>query len=233
MVLLHKTQASAGLKDYRPISLIHSVGKLFSKCLALCLAPRMHKLVHLNQSAFIRGRQIHENFMTLQLTCRWLHANRRPTVLLKIDLAKAFDSVAWPFLLEVLEHVGFPLRWRDWISAMLGTASTRVLVNGHPGNRIRHARGLRQGDPLSPLLFVIIMEALNALICEADRRALFVPLPDKIKQRASIYANDLVIFLSPEAGDFANIRHILDLFAGASKLITNVDRCVITPIRCS
>jgi hypothetical protein len=154
-------------------------------------------------------------------------------VLLNIELAKAFDSVAWPFLLEVLEHVGFPLRWRDWISAMLGTASTRVLVNGRPGNRIRHARGQRQGDPLSPLLFMIVMEALNAFICEADRRALFVPLPDKIKQLASIYADDLVIFLSPEASDFANIRHILDLFAGASGLITNVDKCVITPIRCS
>jgi hypothetical protein len=70
MVLLHKTQAPTGLKDYRPISLIHSVGKLFSKCLALRLVPRMHTLVKINQSAFIRGRQIHENFMTVQLACR-------------------------------------------------------------------------------------------------------------------------------------------------------------------
>ena len=64
---------------------------------------------------------------------------------------------------------------------MLRTASTKVLVNGRPGNRIYHARGLRQGDPLSPLLFVIVMEVLNALIHEADRRAIFTPLPDKIK----------------------------------------------------
>lgn len=64
-------------------------------------------------------------------------------MLLKIDLAKTFDSVAWPFLLEVVEYAGFPLRWWNWLSAMLRTASTKVLVNGRPGRRICHARGLR------------------------------------------------------------------------------------------
>jgi hypothetical protein len=65
------------------------------------------------------------------------------------------------------------------------------------------------------------------------RRALFTPLPDRTKQRASIYADDLVIFLSPDASDFTNVRRVLDLFAGASGLITNVDKCIITPICCS
>lgn len=108
MVLLPKMQSPAGLRDYRPISLIHSVGKLFSKCLALRLAPRMKDLIKQNQSTFIRGRQIHKNFKMVQLTCRWLHARLRPTLLLKIDLAKAFDSISWPFLFEILEHAGFP-----------------------------------------------------------------------------------------------------------------------------
>lgn len=78
MVLLKKTDVPVGLKDYRLISLIHSVGKLFSKGLAMCLAPRMHSLVRTNQSAFIRGRQIHENFKAVQLTCQWLNAKRCP-----------------------------------------------------------------------------------------------------------------------------------------------------------
>jgi hypothetical protein len=85
---------------------------------------------------------------------------------------------------------------------MLSTASTKVLVNDRPGEHIHHARELRQGDPLSPLLFVIVMEVLNALITEADRQEIFSPLLDKIKYQASIYADDLVIFLSPSVQDF-------------------------------
>lgn len=135
-------------------------------------------------------------------------------MLLKVDLAKAFDTVAWPYLLEVLEHIGFPPRWRDWIAAMLGMASTRVLINGRPSRRICHARGLRQGDPLSPFLFIVVMEVLNALISAADRQAVLTPLPgDAIRYRASIYTDDLVIFLAPSARDFHCIRQILDLFA--------------------
>lgn len=234
MVLLHKTEAPTGLKDYRPISLIHSVGKLITKTLATRLAPHMSLIVKHNQTAFIRGRHIHENFTAVQLTCRWLHARRHATILLKVDLAKAFDSVAWPFLLEVLTHIGFPPRWREWVSALLRTASTKVLVNGRPGRRICHARGLRQGDPLSPLLFVIIMDVLNALIEEADRRRALSPLPGQvIKHRASIYADDLVLFLNPSPADFTCIREILELFEGASGLSCNLAKCSITPISCT
>jgi len=70
-----------------------------------------------------------------------------------------------------------PTRWRDWLSAMLGMASTKVLVNGSPGRRIAHARGLRQGDPISPMLFVIVMEMLNSLVREANSRLALTPLP--------------------------------------------------------
>jgi hypothetical protein len=231
MVLLQKSDAPVGLRDYRPISLIHSIGKLFAKGLAMRLAPRMSELVKTNQSAFIRGRRIHENFRAVQLTCKYLQARHIPTVL---DLAKAFDTVAWPFLLEVLEHAGFPARWREWISAMLRTASTKVLINGRPGQRLCHARGLRQGDPLSPFLFILVMEVLNSLISEADRRGQLTPLPGHIiKHRASIYADDLVIFLAPNTVDFSCVAQLLELFAGASGLATNVDKCAISPIRCS
>jgi hypothetical protein len=231
MALLDKTAAPDGLKDYRPISLIHSVGKLFAKGLTLRLAPYMTRIIKINQSAFIRGRQTHENFRTVLLTCRWLHARHYPTVLLKVDLVKAFDTVAWPFLLKVLEHIGFPTRWRDWLSALLGMANTKVLVNGRPGWRICHARSLRQGDPLSLLLFVIVMDVLNALISEADRCRELSLLPGAaIKHRAFVFTDDLVVFLAPSVQDFTCVRQMLELFAGASGLSTNLDKCTVTPI---
>ena len=96
------------MKDYRPISLMHSFSKLFAKCLAKRLAPRLKDIVAPNQSAFIKGRSTHDNFRSVQLACRWVHCKKFASVLLKVDIVKAFDSVAWSFLLEVLEHIGFP-----------------------------------------------------------------------------------------------------------------------------
>ena len=107
-------------------------------------------------------------------------------MLLKVDIAKAFDSVAWPFLLEALQHLGFSRRWMDWISALLSTASTRVTLNGRLGRRICHARGLRQGGPPVPMLFVIVMDVLNTLIAEADRRLMLSPLPENVNQVQSV-----------------------------------------------
>lgn len=116
----------------------------------------------------------------------------------------------------------------------MSTASTRVLINGRPGRRIAHARGLRQGDLISPMFFVIVMEVLNSMIVEADRRRLFASLPgNTIRHRASLYADDLVIFLLPLSEDFWCLRVILDCFTGASGLVTNIDKCLASSIRCT
>jgi hypothetical protein len=92
--------------------------------------------------------------MLVQQTARFLH-QRISRILLKLDISKAFDSVSWPFLLEVMQKLGFGQIWRDIISGLLSSASTRVLLNGIPGDIISHRRGLRQGDPLSPMLLFL------------------------------------------------------------------------------
>jgi len=73
---------------------------------------------------------------------------------MKLDIQKAFDTINWSYLLEVLRALGFGERWRQWMSMLFGTASSRAMINGQLGDSFMHRRGVRQGDPLSPLLFI-------------------------------------------------------------------------------
>jgi hypothetical protein len=93
MVLLKKKPDANRVQDFGPINLVHSLSKLISMTLSLRLSPHMCSLVMPNQSAFIKGRALHEDFRTVQLMAKSLHARRRPSVLLKVDIAKAFDTV--------------------------------------------------------------------------------------------------------------------------------------------
>jgi hypothetical protein len=107
MVLLHTKKDAEEIKDYRPINLIHSFNKLFTKLQSSRLALHMHRLVLPNQSAFIRGRVIHDNFCAVQSSAKLLHARGSSCILLKVDIAKAFDTVNWSFLHDLLSHLGF------------------------------------------------------------------------------------------------------------------------------
>jgi len=233
MILLKKKEGAEEIREYRPISLIHSFGKLVTKCMANRLARFLDQLVTRNQTAFIKGRSIHENFREVQLACKALHASRSPCVMLKIDIAKAFDTVAWEFLLDVLQHMGFGTRWRNWIAAILSSSSSKVLLNGHPGRRICHARVLRQGDPLSPMLFVLVMDVLNHFLLWVDQRQLLTPVRGVADFRVSLYADDLVILVAPVTRDLEAIKAALQIFGLASGLFSNFDKSVATPIHCT
>jgi len=219
--------------DFRPISLVHSFAKLVTKLLANRLAGRLDQLVSPNQSAFIKGRFILDNFLLVQHTTKFLHQQKQPRILLKLDITKAFDSVSWPFLLEVLKNLGFGPVWCDIISGLLASSSTQVLLNGSPGNKIAHCRGLRQGDPLSPMLFILVMDILCLMVKKASEEALLQPLASRaLQQRISLYADDVVIFLHPAAEDIGVTLDILQLFGEASALRTNVQKSSVLPIHC-
>jgi hypothetical protein len=234
LTLVPKKPNPVSLSDYHPISLIHSFGKIFSKAAANCFAPHLPNLISTNQSAFIKGRLIHDNFRHVLGMAKLLSSRKLSQIMFKIDLAKAFDSVGWVFLLELLVAIGCPRMWTNWISTILSTASIRILLNGTPGERIFHGRGLRQGDPLSPMLFVLVMECFHALFRKADSLGLLQQLGrHDIRFRASLYADDVVTFSSPVELDLQVVKGVLALFEGASGLAANFSKSHVYPINCS
>jgi hypothetical protein len=123
------------------------VAKLIAKTMSLRLAPILPSMVTPNQSAFIRGRTIQDNFMLVQQLAKSFHSANAPTVLLKLDIARAFDTVSWSFLIELMQHLGFGHIWINLVCLLLSTASTRILVNTNPSAEFFHHRGVRWGIP--------------------------------------------------------------------------------------
>lgn len=155
-------------------------------------------------------------------------------VLLKLDISKAFDTVSWGFLLSMMEFRGFGPNWRRWISAVFLPEQTSILINGALTDPIKPARGLRQGDPLSPLLFVLVMDALQAMVNRAKLAGLLSPLNARRHlPPISVYADDAVLFFKPTAAEASAIKGLLTLFGEATGLKTNFCKSAITPIQCS
>jgi hypothetical protein len=218
--------------DYRPIGLAHSFSKLFSKVLANCLRRRLGDIISPNQSAFVKGRCLHDNFILARQVARRINQRRCPGVLLKLDLSRAFDSISWSFLFEALHHMGFGEIFLKWLSLLLYTANTKVTVNGMPSARIQHARGLRQGDPTSPMLFVAGMEVLTVLMVKGAEYQIFKSLAGiKPLQRISIFADDVVLFIRPEENELLVTQEILRIFGGASGLKVNYSKTTAMLIR--
>jgi hypothetical protein len=196
--LLPKKDGASSISDYRPISLIHSVAKLFAKVLARRLTTVIGSLISAAQSAFLKTRTIHDNFLYVRNLARSLHRKKKPALLIKLDFAKAFDSVSWEYLLDLMQHLGFSSRWRDCIALLLYSTTSVVSLNGAIGSSIRHRRGLRLGDPLSPLLFIIAINPLQKLFQFATDLGLLSPLPvHEAKFRLNLSADDAVFSLTP------------------------------------
>ena len=164
LALIPKKVDAVEIKDFRPISLVGGIYKIISKVLANRFRRVAHGLISNSQNAFVKARQILDSVLIASECIDSRLKTGIPGVLCKLDLEKAYDHVNWGFLMYMLQRCGFSDKWRKWILCCISTVKFSILINGSPSDFFGSSRGLRQGDPLSPLLFDVVMEALSRML---------------------------------------------------------------------
>jgi hypothetical protein len=180
IALIPKMKAPTSVSDFRPISLCNVLYKLISKVLANRLKIFLPTIIVPTQSAFILGRLITDNILIAYETLHTMHTGMRGKkgfMAVKLDMSKAYDRVEWCFLEAVMRHLGFNERWISLVMMCITSVHYSVLVNGTPCGLIIPSRGIRQGDPISPYLFLLCAEALSSLLTQANQRGLISGVP--------------------------------------------------------
>jgi len=157
-------------------------------------------------------------------------------LLCKLDLEKAYDHVNWDFLLYLLQRCGFGEKWRDWIEFCISRVRFSILVNGTPSDFFTSSCGLRQGDPLSSLLFVVVMEALSRMLNVTMKQELLTCFSvgsrdnEELVVNHLLFVDDTLIFCCVHAKYVRNLQCIFLCFEAASGLRINLGKSELDPI---
>ncbi|CAL1369949.1 unnamed protein product [Linum trigynum] len=216
LTLIPKVDQVESMRQLRPISLCQFVYKVITKIMVERLAGVLPIIVSEGQNAFIRDRQIVENTLLAHELMHYLKIKTRGKkgyMALKVDMEKAYDRVEWSFLLAVLEKMSFNSVWRGWVQECLQSASFSVLMNGALSGFFSSSRGLQQGEPLSPLLFVLCTEGFAALLRQAisEKRLEGVKVAPRAPRISHLFfTDDSYLFFRGSLQECENLIEVLN-----------------------
>ena len=169
--MIPKVNTPEKVTQFRPISLCNVVYKIIAKMVALRLKVLLPDIISPTQNAFVPGRLITDNIL-IAYECFHTIKNKREgregLCAIKLDMHKAYDRVEWPFLKEIMLRLGFRQDWVKLIMQCVSMVEYRVRINAEDSESFKPTRGLRHGDPLSPYLFLLCPEGLNALLSHVE-----------------------------------------------------------------
>jgi hypothetical protein len=224
ITLVSKRKSPSVMGDYRPISCCNLFYKCITKIIANRLLPGLDDIIGYTQGAFIPGRSISENIQLAQeLVCNYHREKGAPRCTLKVYLMKAYDSVSWEFIIHCLHCFGAPQRFVGWVRECISSPSYSIALNGSLVGYFPGQKGLRQGDPMSPYLFVMAMKILSLLLEEAfaNPRFGFHPKFHSLKLTHLCFADDLLIFSPAKLESVQVIQEVLSSFEDLSGLKAN------------
>ena len=198
ITLLHKKNARTNFANYRPISLLNCDYKILSRALCIALKPVIASLVHPDQTGFIPGRLISDNgllFSSILEYADWCEEDEVRGGFLALDFEKAFDSVAFDWIEKVLQKAGIPTTFIKWVKLLYNNPLSAIMVNGKRGALFVVGRGIRQGCPLSPLIFALCVEPMACAVrAEPNLRGLVLKSA-KVSLKISLFADDSSLFV--------------------------------------
>lgn len=225
LTLVPKKPNASIMGDFRPIACCNVIYKCITKILSNRMLPILNSLISRNQSAFIPGRCISENVLLAQELVRNYHRNgSSPRCTMKVDLMKAYDSVDWEFIVHCLSCFGFPARFTNWIKMCITSPRFSISLNGTLVGYFKGEKGLRQGDPLSPYLFVLAMEVFSRIMKDYTREGSgfkFHHNCSKMKLTHLCFADDMLIFSDASLSSISIIKAALLEFELLSGLKAN------------
>lgn len=213
MILIPKNPNADTIDQYRPIALANFKFKIITKVLADRLAKILPGIISKEQKGFIRGRNIKDCIALASEAVNVLDKKCfGGNLAMKIDISKAFDTLNWEFLLAVLKKFGFNHVFCDWIRTILNSANISICVNGKQEGYFKCRRGVRQGDPLSPLLFCIAEDVLSRGITKLVEDGKIDLI--RASRQANIpshclYADDIMVYCK---GKMSSLEALKDLF---------------------
>jgi len=233
VALVPKVRDPAKLEQYRPISLVGVMYKVISKVLAERIEKVLPSVIDKCQSAFLKERGILDSVLAANEVIEDLRRRRMSGLCFKVDFEKAYDSVSWEFLYDMLRRLGFHSRWIMWIKGCLASASVSVLVNGSPTEEFYPSRGLRQGDRLAPFLFLVVAEGLTGIVRQAAKANLYDSLNigrTEVGLCMLQFADDTLFLCQDAFSNVFTLKAILRGFEVASGLKINFHKSKLAGI---
>ena len=213
------------IKNWRPISLLNVTYKILSTCIAARIQRVLPSIIHHSQKGFIKGRYIGDNIRTLYDILAYTKAEDLPGLIIAIDFEKAFDSVSWAFIEKALVFFGFPENIVLWFKTLYRSPNTCITFNGQYSNWFPLGRGCRQGDSISPYLYLICAEIMS-LMFRSKENLKGISIRDQ-ETLLNLFADDTTLFLDGSEESFDSAFEVLDSFSAMSGLQINNEKTKI------
>lgn len=225
LLYIPKVKGANSIRQFRPITLINNNAKFPAKGFASRLSPVAHRVISPFQSSFIKGRYILDGILSIHEIMHEQHDKNTKAVILKLDFEKAYDSVSWVFLRDVLLAKGFDGVYVQCLMHLVGGGDTAVTVNGRVGPYFANGRGLRQGDPTFPLLFNFVAGDFPCILNRAAAAGhITLVISDLIPLAHLQYTDDTIILVENNDACLANLKFILLCFEALSGLKINFSK---------